>query len=310
MARVSFSRNHASSPLARIERIWGWLLTLPFVLGLLFFSLGPISAAIGLAFFHWDNLTPPRFAGLANWQRLWGDELFWKALRNTLYYVAGSVPTGIVLSLALALLINLRLPAIQIFRTLYFTPVVTSTVAVALVWTWFYDSNYGILNYVIERLGRLLGIAWLRPIAWLNDPRTAMPAIIAMSVWKGLGYNMVIFLAALQNVPRELYEAAAIDGANRFRQFIHVTLPGISPVMFFVLVTSMIGAFQVFDQVYIMARDGRPANSTLTLVYYLYNHAFRYLDMGYACTIGMALFILIGAVTGIQIVLQRKWVHS
>jgi multiple sugar transport system permease protein len=273
------------------------------------FSLGPITTALGLAFYQWDNLTPPRFVGLANWDQLFHDELFWKALRNTLFYVVGSVPTGVILALGLALIVNARLPGIGLFRTVYFTPVVTSTVAVALVWTWVYDSNYGLLNYVIEQIGKLVGLK-IKPIAWLNDPRTAMPAIIAMSVWKGLGYNMIIFLAALQNVPRELYEAAAIDGANRFRQFWHVTLPSISPVMFFVVVTSLIGAFQVFDQVYIMARDGRPANSTLTLVYYLYNHAFRYLNMGYACTIGMALFVLIGAVTGIQLVLQKKWVHA
>jgi multiple sugar transport system permease protein len=273
------------------------------------FSLGPITTALGLAFYQWDNLTPPRFVGLANWDQLFHDELFWKALRNTLFYVVGSVPTGVILALGLALIVNARLPGIGLFRTVYFTPVVTSTVAVALVWTWVYDSNYGLLNYVIEQIGKLVGLN-IKPIAWLNDPRTAMPAIIAMSVWKGLGYNMIIFLAALQNVPRELYEAAAIDGANRFRQFWHVTLPSISPVMFFVVVTSLIGAFQVFDQVYIMARDGRPANSTLTLVYYLYNHAFRYLNMGYACTIGMALFVLIGAVTGIQLVLQKKWVHA
>jgi len=297
------------SPLGRLERKWGWLLCAPFALGLVLFSLGPITTALGLAFYQWDNLTPPRFVGLANWHQLFHDELFWKALRNTLFYVVGSVPTGVILALGLALIVNARLPGIGLFRTVYFTPVVTSTVAVALVWTWVYDSNYGLLNYVIEQIGKLVGLK-IKPIAWLNDPRTAMPAIIAMSVWKGLGYNMIIFLAALQNVPRELYEAAAIDGANRFRQFWHVTLPSISPVMFFVVVTSLIGAFQVFDQVYIMARDGRPANSTLTLVYYLYNHAFRYLNMGYACTIGMALFVLIGAVTGIQLVLQKKWVHA
>lgn len=293
-----------------MERTWGWLLCLPYAVGLVFFSLGPIAVALGLAFFRWDNLTPPQFVGLAQWERLFGDALFWKALRNTLTYVVGSVPTGVVLSLGLALLVNTRLPAIGLFRTLYFTPVVTSTVAVALVWTWFYDSNYGVLNYFLEVGARLVGISRFEPVAWLNDPRTAMPAIVAMSVWKGLGYNMVIFLAALQNVPRELYEAAAIDGASRFRQFWHVTLPSISPVMFFVVVTSLIGAFQVFDQVYIMARDGRPANSTLTIVYYLYNNAFRYLDMGYACTIGMALFVLIGVVTGVQLVLQRRWVSA
>lgn len=301
---------HPRSALARLEGRWGWILVSPFAVGLLLFSLGPITAGLGLAFFKWDNMTPPSFVGFANWSRLIGDELFWKAFRNTLFYVIGAVPTGVILSLALALLVNKQIRGISLFRTLYFTPVVTSTVAVALVWTWFYDSSYGILNYLIAKIGELLQIRWLQPVAWLNDPRTAMPAIIAMSVWKGLGYNMIIFLAALQNVPRELYEAASIDGANRWRMFWHVTLPSISPVMFFVVTTSVIGAFQVFDQVYIMARDGRPAYSTLTLVYYLYNNAFRYLDMGYASTIGLALFVLVGFVTGLQLVLQKRWVHT
>lgn len=300
----------ARSPLARLERDWGLLLSAPFIVGLLVFSLGPILVALGLAFFHWDNITTPAFVGLANWRRLFHDALFWKALRNTLVFVVGSVPTGVVLSLLLAILVNVPLRGIGVFRTIYFTPVVTSTVAVALVWTWFYDSNYGVFNYVIELVARVLGLPTPKPIAWLNDPKTALPAIIAMSVWKGLGYNMVIFLAALQNVPRELYEAASIDGAGVIRRFWHITLPGISPVMFFVVVTSLIGSFQVFDQVYIMARDGRPANSTLTIVYYLYQHAFRYLDMGYACTIGMALFTILGVVTAVQLAVQKRWVHT
>jgi len=298
-----------ASPLARLERHWGLVLSAPFIGGLLLFSLGPILAALSLAFFRWDNLTPPEFVGLANWKRLFADPLFWKALGNTLYFVVGTVPTGVVFSLLLALLVNVPLRGIGLFRTLYFTPVVTSTVAVALVWTWFYDSNYGVFNFLIERAFELVGLPPPKGIAWLNDPRTAMPAIMAMSVWKGLGYNMVIFLAALQNVPRDLYEAASIDGANRIRQFWHITLPGISPVLFFVVVTSLIGSFQVFDQVYIMARDGRPANSTLTLVYYLYQNAFRHLDMGYACTIGMALFTILGVITAFQMFTQKRWVH-
>ncbi|MDK2971453.1 MAG: multiple sugar transport system permease protein [Candidatus Sumerlaeota bacterium] len=295
--------------LARTERFWGLLLSSPYILGLLFFAAGPILFSWIIGFFEWDSLTPPRFVALANWQRLFTDPLFHKALFNTLYFVLGSVPPGVLLSLLLAMAVNRGIKGITIFRTIYFTPVVTSVVAVALVWTWIYDTNVGILNLLIERTFKLFGARPPEPIAWLNDPRFAMPAIIAMSIWKGLGYNMVIFLAALQDVPTQLYEAAELDGAGRLGKFRHVTLPMISPVTFFVLAVSLIGAFQVFDQIYIMAKDGRPANSTLTIVYHLYNHAFRYLEMGYASTIGAALFLMIFAVTLFQLWAQKRWVH-
>lgn len=294
-------------PLAALEQKWGLILSGPYILGLLIFSVGPILFSWMLGFFHWDNLSTPRFTGLENWRRLVHDELFWKALRNTTYYVVGSVPSGVGLSLLLAVLVNRRLKGIAIFRTIYFLPVVTSTVAVALVWSWFYDANYGILNYFLTKGGDLVGLR-LQPHAWLNDPDTAMAAIIVMSVWKGLGYNMVILLAALQGVPRELYEAAGLDGAGPVRKFIHVTIPCISPVLFFVVIVAMIGSFQVFDQVYVMTRDGRPADSTLTIVYLLYRHAFQYLDMGYASVIGAMLFLITLGITAVQLAGQKRWV--
>lgn len=296
-------------PLAALERRWGLLLCSPYILGILVFSLGPILFSWMLGFFHWDNLSTPRFTGLENWRRLASDELFWKALRNTTLYVVGSVPSGVALSLLLAVLVNRPLRGIAFFRTTYFLPVVTSTVAVALVWSWFYDANYGILNYFLTKGGDLVGLK-LQSHAWLNDPATAMPAIIVMSVWKGLGYNMVILLAALQGVPRELYEAAGLDGAGPVRKFIHVTVPCISPVLFFVVIVALIGSFQVFDQVYVMTRDGRPADSTLTIVYLLYRHAFQYLDMGYASVIGATLFLITLAITAVQLAGQKRWVTT
>ncbi|MBI1290843.1 ABC transporter permease subunit [bacterium] len=296
-------------PLARTDRLWGLLLSAPYIFGLVVFALGPIVFSWSMCFFAWDNITPPRFVGLDNWTRLFGDALFRKACWNTLYFVLGSVPLGVALSLLLAVLVNRQVKGIGVFRMLYFTPVVTSTVAVALVWTWFYDSNYGVLNYLLDQGARLLGLDPPKPMAWLNNPTTAMPAIIAMSVWKGLGYNMVIFLAALQGVPKHLYEAAELDGASSVGRFLHVTLPSISPVTFFVVIVSLASGFQVFDQVYIMAREGRPADSTLTIVYYLYRHAFQYLEMGYASTIGTALFAIILAVTLVQLYGQKRWVH-
>jgi multiple sugar transport system permease protein len=215
----------------------------------------------------------------------------------------------VALSLLMAIAVDRPLRGIAIIRTCIFLPVITSTVAVALVWAWFYDPNYGILNYAIASMGGAMGFEGIKPIEWLNDPSTAMGAIIAMSVWKSLGYNMVIFLAGLQGVPRHLYEAAELDGAGPVGRFIHVTLPSISPITFFVVVVSLIGSFQVFDQVYIMARDGRPAGSTMTIVYYLYKHAFQRLEMGYASTIGTFLFGMILVVTLAQIALQKRWVH-
>lgn len=298
------------SPILTAERRWALILLAPYIIGIVGLQCGPILATWLISFCRWDVVTAPTWIGLGNYQRLAEDAVFWKAMRNTLYYTAVSVPLGVSLSLALALLINRPLRGIWLFRTAYFLPVVTSTVAVALVWTWFYDTNYGMLNYLLDRAATLLGLGPIAPLPWLGSPKTAMLSIILMSVWKGLGYNMVIFLAALQNVPRELQEAAMLDGAGRWGQFRHVTLPVISPVLLFVVIVSLIGAFQVFDQMFIMTRDGRPANSTLTLVYHLYNHAFKYLEMGYASAIGVALFLLIAAVTALQWVARRHWVHE
>lgn len=295
-------------PLTRLEQRWGLLLAAPYIFGLLTFVVGPVAFTWILSFCQWNGITSPKFVGLGNWSTLLGDGLFWKAFWNTVYFVGVSVPAGVGLSLLLALLVNQKVPGIYVFRTIYFLPVVTSFVAVSLVWTWFYDPNIGILNYLI---GEACGLVGLAPpsIPWLSDPSTAMLAIIVMSVWKGLGYNMVIFLAALQEVPKALQEAAVLDGAGPLQRFLHVTLPTISPITFFVVVITLISGFQVFDQVYIMARDGRPADSTLTLVYYLYKNGFEFLRMGYAATVGTALFLIIFLVTLVQLWGQRHWVH-
>lgn len=307
---MAVAHRHPTSALTRLERTWGLLLAGPYIFGLLVFAAGPILFSWAITLFHWDNVGAPSFAGVGNWTRLAGDADFWRAVGNTLYFVAGSVPIGVALSLLLAIAIDRPLYGIGVIRTCVFLPVITSTVAVALVWTWFYDPNFGILNYLISLAADALGLGPVKPIEWLNNPSTAMGAIIAMSIWKSLGYNMVIFLAALQGVPRHLYEAAELDGAGPVGRFLHVTLPSISPITFFVVVVSLIGSFQVFDQVYIMAREGRPAGSTMTIVYYLYKHAFDRGEMGYASTIGTFLFALILVVTGIQLALQKRWVHT
>jgi multiple sugar transport system permease protein len=291
------------------EWLWSALLLGPYLVGLLLLQVGPIISSILISFCHWDNITPPVWAGFANYQTLARDPLFWKALWNTFYFAAVFVPLSIALALALALLVNRPLRSIALYRTAIFLPVVTSTVAVSLIWMWIYDRNYGLLNYGIQSVVTLLGFKAPPPVPWLSSPSTAMFSIILMSVWKSVGYNMVILLAGLQGIPRHLYEAAELDGAGPVRRGLHVTLPLLSPVIFFVAIISIIGAFQVFDQVYVMAQDGRPANSTLTLVYYLYRHAFQYLEMGSASAVGAVLFAIILLITGVQLWLQKFWVH-
>lgn len=291
----------------KVERFWGLLLCTPYMVGLLVFAVGPILFSLMLGFFEWNSIGTPKFVGLQNWQRLFTDPLFRKAFFNTVFFVVGTVPTGVFLSLVLAVLLLTPKRLQSFYRSVYFLPVVTSNVAIALVWSWFYDSNYGVLNYVIESCFKLVGATPPDPVAWLNDPRTALPAIMVMTVWKGLGYNMVIFLAALQGVPKSLYEAAEIDGANVVQKFFYITVPSIAPVIFFVVVISTITGFQVFEQVYIMARDGRPADSTMTIVYYLYKSAFTNGEMGYASTIGTMLFLIIFVVIVAQLYIQRLW---
>lgn len=297
------------SNIHRSQRHWALLLLFPYLFGLIVLQTGPIVSTWVISLCQWDIVTPPKWIGLGNYTRLLHDVIFYKALLNTLYYTGVSVPLGVALSLGLAMLINRPLRGMFIFRTIYFLPVVTSTVAVALVWAWVYDPNFGILNFAIDKASRFVGLGPAAPMPWLGSPRTAMLSIIIMSVWKGLGYNMVIFLAALQDVPQQLREAAQLDGASRWQQFRHVVLPIISPVTLFVVIISLIGAFQVFDQMFIMTREGRPANSTLTIIYYLYNNAFRFLEMGYAAALGTVLFGLIMAVTAFQLVAQKRWVH-
>ncbi|MBV9814077.1 MAG: sugar ABC transporter permease, partial [Acetobacteraceae bacterium] len=227
-------------------------------LGWLFvFVVLPMFLVFALSFTSYNILKPPRWIGLGNFQDLLDDPLFLTALRNTLVYTLATVPLGIVLSLALALLVNRRLPGAALFRTIFYAPVMTPIVAVALVWVLFYDPTVGLFNYVLSRVG-------VAPQRWLTSSALAMPSVVAMSLWKGLGLNMVIFLAGLQAIPRELYEAAWLDGAGPTRAMRSVTLPLLMPSFVYVLVTSVVASFQVFSQVYVMTNGG-PDNATTTL---------------------------------------------
>jgi multiple sugar transport system permease protein len=282
------------------EHIWLWVLLAPTLFGLLVGTLGPVLAAIGISFADWDVITPPSFAGIANYQRLLRDPTFSKALINTLYYVGVMVPVSTVLSLALALLMNQKLRAITWYRTAYFLPVVSSTVAVALVWSWIYSKDFGLLNFVLRSLG-------MNPVAWLSSTKWAMPAVIIMGVWGTLGEGMIIFLAGLQSISQSYYEAAEVDGASGWQKLWRITLPLITPSLFFYFIITMINAFQTFEQIYIMTRGG-PVNSTTTIVYYIYRNAFRNFKMGYASAQAIVLFAIIMVLTLIYWRSQEKWV--
>lgn len=249
------------------------------------FTLLPVAIALYLSFTDYDVFTRMNWIGIANYQDVFDDEYFWRALWNTLTYTAWSIPLSMAIGLGLAMLLNQKLRGLGLYRTVYYVPVVTSMVAVAMIWVQLFDPLYGVLSNAVEAIG-------LKGIDWLGDPRLAMPSIIVVSVWKVIGWNMLIYLAGLQGIPEYLKEAAAIDGANRWQTFWRITLPLLQPTTFFIFVTSLIGAFQVFDVVYVMTGGG-PANATTTLVHQIYNAAFKSLDMGYAAAMSFVLFGII-----------------
>ena len=285
-------------------RAAAWLLAPALlVIGVCF--LLPVGAALLLSLTDFDiyavaDLRNLRFIGLGNYRRLLADPVFWTALRNTIYFAVAGGPLSVLVSLAAALLLDSRLARCKaLFRTVFFAPVVTTLVAVAVVWRYLYHPQFGLLN-------RALGWLGLPAIDWLGDPRWAMPAIILLAVWKNFGYNMIVFLAGLQNIPVTLYEAARIDGAGWWRQLRHVTLPMLAPTFLFVSVITMIGYFQLFTEPYVLTRgEGGPVNSTLSVVLLMYKQGFRFWNMGYAAALAFVLFLVILAVTALQLLWRR-----
>lgn len=289
------------SLLARENR-WAWLFLAPTILGLAILSAGPILATLGISLTDWDLLTPPEWVGLDNFAALLDSARFWKAMQNTAFYTLLSVPLGMVIALAIALGLDQAIRGIAWIRTMYFLPLVTSAVAVGLVWLWIYSPQGGLLN-------ALTGILGIPPQKWVSDPFWAMPAIIVMSVWQGLGVSIIIFLAGLQAIPKEYYDASDVDGAGRWSRFRHVTLPLLTPSLFFTGILSFIGAMQVFDQVYILARPGQPTEATITLVYYIYEEGFNFFRMGQASAAAWVLFVIAAVLTYVYFRLQQRWVH-
>ena len=276
----------------------GYFFVAPSLLFLALFVILPIFAAFYYSVTDYDLMQAPRFAGLKNYGKLFDDDRFAHSITNTLLFAFGTVPSGVVTSLALAALINRQIRGIYMFRALFYMPVVSSFVSVSLIWLWMYEPQFGLLNEAFESMG-------LPRLKWMRDVDTSMMSIIIMSVWKNMGLNMVIYLAGLQGIPPHLYEAADIDGTGRFAKFRHITLPLLAPTTFFVVIVYFIGALQMFVQVWVMTSvssadqgsKGGPLDSTLTVVVLLYENAFEYLKMGYAAAISVVSFGIIAVIT-------------
>src|SRR3989338_692782 len=290
------------------EALAGYGFLMPNFVGFLVFTSIPVCASMALSFFSWDLLSPPKFVGIANFIELFKDPFFWKYCWNTVVLMC-AIPFSVAGSLLLALAMNQKLKGIVFFRTVYFLPTICSGVAIYVLWRFIYNPEFGALNAMIFKLGELIHLP-LRGPNWLTDERWAKPALIIMSVWQTVGgYNMILYLAALQGVPRDYYDAAEVDGANEWQKFWNVTWPQISPTTFFIVIMSIIGGFQAgFDPAYIMTGGG-PNGSTTTIIYYIYNNAFQWHNMGYAAAISWILFIIVFIITVLQWRMFGRVVH-
>jgi multiple sugar transport system permease protein len=290
----------AGSRLARREAIEGYLCISPWIIGFVLFSGGPILASAGISLTDWNLLGSAEYVGLENYRALYLDPLFWTAIRVTLIYTAANIPLTIALGFALAVLLNQNVRLIAVWRTIFYLPAVVSGVAVALLWLWVFNPELGLAN-------RFLGLFGIEPLGWYLSTRWALPMLIIMSLWN-VGGGMVIYLAGLQGIPTELYEAAQIDGANAVRRFIAVTIPMMTPVLFFQVIIGIINSLQVFTNAYVITQGG-PANATLVYVLYLYLNAFSYFKMGYAAALAWILFLMILALTGVVFWSSSRWVY-
>ena len=285
-------------PLGR-ERFGLWLLLAPTFIGLIFGTLGSVLATTIISFFNWDLITPPIWAGLDNFAHLFDDELFHKSLFTTFRFSALYVPGVLVTSLAAATLLNRKLRGLSFFRTVYFLPVVSSAVAVGLIWSWIYAKDAGLLNIIIEGLGG-------QPITWLSSQHVLVSVVI-VNIWGAVGEGMIVFLAGLQAVPGEYYDAAQVDGANEWQQFSHITLPLITPTIFFQTILSTINSFQAFEYVYILTRQDAGGSTMPVLMFSIYRNAFNWFRMGQASAQALVLALIIFILTLFYFWLQRRW---
>jgi multiple sugar transport system permease protein len=295
-------RRRGLSRLRWEEAKWAYIFLLPNLIIFSLFTIYPVFASFFYSLNEWTLHGPMEFIGLANYANLLQDEIFRQVLVNTFYYTAGVIPIQTALALLIAVGLNQKIRFMIGYRALYFVPVVTSMIAVSVVWQWMYQPQYGVINSLLRMVG-IEGPNWLYSREW------AMPSVIAMSIWKNVGYSIVLYLAALQGVPESFYESAMIDGANAWQRFWRITIPMISPTTFFIIVLSVIGSFQSFDQIYVLT-EGGPARATSVIVHYLYQNGFQWFKMGYAAAIACVLFAFLLILTIFQWTYRAKWVYG
>jgi multiple sugar transport system permease protein len=289
------------SRILRREAFEGYGFIAPWLIGFVCLTLGPVVFSFIMSLTRWDMINPPQWVGIGNYSAIFADDFrFRQALKVTAVYAAFAVPLGLICSLALAMLLNLNLKGMRGFRTVFYIPAILPGVAVAMVWQVVFGAHGGVFNGILGKMG-------IAPVSWLTTPEWALPSFIIMSLW-GVGGSMIIYLAGLQSVPTQLYEAAEIDGAGAWRKFRAVTLPMISPTIFFNLIMGVIGSFQVFTSSFVMTQGG-PAYATLFYVLYLYQKAFKYLQMGYACALAWILFAVILALTLVIFKTSARWIY-
>lgn len=285
------------------ENLAAYILLSPQLVGYLVFVVFPIGFSMYLCFAQWNFISNPEWVGLANFKEVFTDYRFWKSITNTFVYIVAAVPLTLLTSLTLALLSNRKIFGLKIYRAAFFLPMVTSSVAISMVWFFIFEPNGGVLNSVLM----ILGVS--SPPAWLQSTTWAKVAIVIVTCWLKMGYYYIIFDAALKNIPKDLYEAADVEGASFWQKIKSITLPAISPVMFFIIVMLFIDIFNMFNEVYVMTGGG-PDYSTYTMSMYIYNQAFSEFNMGTAAVASWVLFFIIGIITIVQTILKRKWVHE
>ncbi|KEQ24756.1 carbohydrate ABC transporter permease [Paenibacillus tyrfis] len=298
MPRLQVARS--ANPLARGANLTGWLFVAPMVLGFVTLLLIPLVTAFYMSLTDWPLLGEATFTGLDNYRTILTDSEFWKVLGNTVYFAAGLVPLNIILALLLAVPLSKSLPGMGMYRTVMFIPVMTSLIVWSIVWKYMFATDSGFINQLLQLIG-------IQGPAWLYNTKLAMPAVIVTSVLKNVGLNMVLFIAALQQVPVQLYEAARIDGASKPATFFRVTVPMITPTIFLTVMMTIIGSLKVFGQIYVMTQGG-PAGSTKVLVYYIWEKAFKLFEFGYASALAYVLFVIILILTMIQWQMRKRWV--
>lgn len=289
------------------EWIWGYLFAAPIVLGIVIFSVGPLLYSFYMSLMDWNGLTNPSFIGFKNFIAVFSDKTVGREFINTLYYTVGTIPASMILSILLANVLNRKMAGVSVYRIIFFLPSVTMAAAIAIVWQWLFNSKLGLVNM-------FLGLLHLPRPMWLGDTHFIMPAIIIVSIWGSVGYNMVILLAGLQGISQTFYEAAVIDGATKWDRLVKITLPMLTPSIFFLLTMSLMSAFKAFDVIYMFAGaanagQGPLLEATRTMVYGVYEKSFTFLRMGFASAEAVVLFAIIMLVTALQFIFQNKWVH-